>query len=224
LIPSTGVALIFFGPPGAGKGTQAALYAKKHSLEHISTGDLFRANLKNETPVGLIAKGFMSRGVLVPDEIVCQMVREHLLEQDTDSFEGFILDGFPHTVEQAKVLTSDLKRMGRPISGVVTFEIPEDLLIERLTGRLSCRGCGAVFHTRNNPPKRSGLCDLCGSELYTRADDTEKACRERLRVYHDETLPCLDYFRASGAEVWAINADQPIGDVTAALEAALVGR
>lgn len=221
--PTPPVALIFFGPPGAGKGTQAAIYAKLHGLEHLSTGDLFRANLKNETPVGLLAKGFMSRGVLVPDEVVCQMVREHLLAQE-NGFGGFILDGFPRTLDQARTLSKDLDRMNRPLTGVISFEIPMELLLERLTGRLTCRSCGSIFHKKNRAPAVAGRCDRCGGELYTRADDTEEACRERLRVYDRETRPCLDYFRGEGVPVWELDANRAVEDVTLALENVLGGR
>lgn len=216
-------ALVFFGPPGAGKGTQAALFAKRHGLDHVSTGDLFRANLKAETPLGLMAKGFMSRGVLVPDEVVCQMVREHLLETSGD-FAGFILDGFPRTVEQARTLHGDLERMKMPLTGVVSFEIPDARLLQRLTGRLTCRACGAIFHRDNRPSRKPGVCDACGGDLYTRPDDTEAAVRERLRVYHRETTPCLDFFRGSGTTVWTVDADRPVDDVTADLEAVLSAR
>ena len=215
--------LVFFGPPGAGKGTQAAVYAKGHGLDHISTGDLFRANLKEETPVGLMAKGFMSRGLLVPNEIVCQMVREYL-EQQEDQGNGFILDGFPRTRIQAETLEGDLKRMGRPLTGVVVFEVPEGKLLQRLTGRLTCKSCGSTFHVRNHPPAKEGVCDVCGGELHTRADDTEEACKQRLNVYRDETMPCLTFFQEQETPIFTIDADQGIEVVTQALESSLASR
>jgi adenylate kinase len=211
--------MVFLGAPGAGKGTQAKLLAESRGLAHISTGDLFRQNLKEETPLGLQAKGFMDRGLLVPDELVCGMLRSRL--EEDDACEGFILDGFPRTVPQAESLDGDLRRMGRSLAAVVSFEIPESMLLERLTGRITCRSCGAMFHRRFNPPAVSGVCDVCGGgDLYTRSDDTEEAVRRRLDEYHQKTAPLVAYYRDRSILV-EIDASGPIEAVQASLEKTL---
>lgn len=213
--------LVFLGPPGAGKGTQAKTCAARHGLAHVSTGDLFRENLKDETPVGLMAKGFMDRGLLVPDEVVCQMVRERLEADDTEA--GFILDGFPRTIAQAEALDGDLGRMQRPLSSVIAFEVEDGVLVTRLAGRLTCEGCGAPFHASFNPPTRAGLCDACGGNLATRDDDTEEAVTARLREYRDKTAPLLDYYETRGL-LRSVDAAQTVEEVSAALERALEDR
>lgn len=213
--------LVFLGPPGAGKGTQAKTCAERHGLSHVSTGDLFRQNLEEETPVGLMAKGFMDRGVLVPDEVVCQMVRE-CLEGQEDS-DGFILDGFPRTIDQAESLDGDLSRMQRPLASVISFEIDDEMLMERLTERLTCRACSTPFHRTFNPPQQEGVCDACGGELYTRDDDTGQAVATRISEYRDKTAPLLDYYETRGL-LRGVDAAQSVEGVSAALESALEDR
>ena len=213
--------LVFLGPPGAGKGTQAKTCAERHRLFHVSTGDLFRQNLREETPVGLVARGFMDRGHLVPDEVVCAMVRGCLEAEETT--EGFILDGFPRTISQAEVLEEDLEQLERPLTSVVSFEIDDGMLMERLTGRLTCKGCSAPFHKTFNPPREEGVCDDCGAELYTRDDDTEPAVAARLDEYHDKTAPLLGYYEKRGL-LRSVDAAQPVDGVSGALERALEDR
>jgi len=213
--------VVFLGPPGAGKGTQASGFAECHGVPHVSTGDLFREHLKNETPVGLMAKEFMDRGGLVPDDVVCQMVRERLEESDADR--GAVLDGFPRTVPQAEVLAGDLERMERALRAVVHFSIQDQLLVERLAGRLTCRGCGAVFHRKSNPPRVEGICDPCGGDLYTRDDDGEETVRSRLQTYRDATAPLLGWYEKQGL-ICEIDADRSIDAVRTALEKAVEGR
>jgi len=213
--------LIFLGPPGAGKGTQAKKLAESRGLPQISTGDLLRAHLKEDTPVGLMARGFMDRGLLVPDEVVCQMVRERLEEPDTDP--GFILDGFPRTLGQARTLDGDLERMQRPLSGVVSFEIETEVVVQRLGGRLTCRSCGAIFHKKNHPPQVEGVCDACGGELYVRADYSDEAIAARLDQYRDKTAPLLAYYEQRSL-VFAVDAAETVEEVSGALEKGLEDR
>lgn len=214
--------LVFLGAPGAGKGTQAASLAVRWKVPHISTGDLFRQHLKDQTPVGLMARGFMDRGLLVPDDVVCTMVRERIEEEDAAS--GFILDGFPRTVPQAESLDGDLRRMKRGLQAVVSFEIPDALLLDRLTARLTCRSCGAVFNRKLNPPKVAGRCDACGSpDLYTRDDDRPEAVGARLEEYRKKTAPLLEHYGKRGL-VLSIDASKPIAEVQTELERKLKDR
>jgi adenylate kinase len=213
--------VVFFGPPGAGKGTQSVRVAESNGLAHISTGELFRRHLDEQTPVGLMAQGFMDRGLLVPDDIVCQMVRERLDEEDTEP--GFILDGFPRTVHQAEVLEGDLKRMARPLTMVISFAAPDAVILERLTGRLTCRTCGAVYHIRFHPPASDNVCDVCGGSLYVRDDDRKEAVQARLDEYRVKTAPLLDFYGSRGL-LRPIDATQSVTDVSAALEGLLEGR
>jgi len=213
--------LVFLGPPGAGKGTQAKACAERHGLSHVSTGDLFRQNLKEETPVGLMARGFMDKGLLVPDEVACQMVRERL--EGEEHTEGFILDGFPRTIAQAETLDGDLSRMQRPLTAVVSFEIADGMLTERLTGRLTCRDCSAPFHVAFSPPEQEGVCDSCGGVLCTRDDDTEQAVGARLSEYRDKSAPLLDFYETRGL-LCGVDAAQPVDGVSTALERALEDR
>jgi len=188
---------------------------------HVSTGDLFRENLEEQTPVGLMAKGFMDRGMLVPDEMVCQMVRERLEDEDTD--DGFILDGFPRTESQAETLTGDLGRMQRPLTDVISFELEDDCLKERISGRLTCKQCKSPFHRTLNPPTNDGVCDACGGELYTREDDREEAVDARLGEYRDKTAPLLQYYGDRGL-LRVVDASGSVDDVSRALERVLEDR
>ena len=188
--------LLMMGPPGAGKGTQAAKLVKKFSIPQISTGDMFRAAVKEGTELGKAAKACMDEGKLVPDEVTIGIVRERLSKDDCKN--GFILDGFPRTVEQADALEKILDSLGKKISCVLNISVPSEYLIERAVGRRICKKCGATFHVKFNPPKAENLCDVCGSELFQRADDNESTMKNRLAAYELSTRPLIDYYKAAG--------------------------
>ncbi|MET8697666.1 adenylate kinase [Kitasatospora sp. NPDC058032] len=189
--------IVLVGPPGAGKGTQAHLLAKTLSIPHISTGDLFRANIGQGTPLGVEAKSYMDAGRLVPDEVTIGMAKDRMLQEDAAN--GFLLDGFPRNLGQAKALDEFLAEQGIKLDGVLDLEVPEDEVVRRIAGRRLCRNDGGhVFHVDYNAPKVEGVCDECGGELYQRSDDTEDAVRTRLEVYHTETEPIIDYYRQQG--------------------------
>jgi adenylate kinase len=188
--------LVMLGPPGAGKGTQAALLAERIGVPHVATGDLFRSALKEETELGLSARSYMDRGELVPDEVTVAMVRERLLKPDCDN--GAILDGFPRTVEQAEALEQILAEQSKAIDAGLFIDAAEDELVRRLSSRWTCRDCQAVYNVISNPPRREGKCDICGGELYQRADDVPDTVRNRIRVYWDQTSPLVDYYRDKG--------------------------
>lgn len=186
--------IILLGPPGAGKGTQAVRLSKHCSLPHISTGDLFRENLKHGTAFGTTAKEYMEAGKLVPDEVVLDMLFDRV-ERD-DCAAGYLLDGFPRTLPQAKALG---ERLGDANDiQVLNLEVPDAVIVDRIGGRLMCKGCGAIKHQQFNPPKQEGVCDDCGGELYTRKDDTAEVVQERLSVYHDQTAPLTDFYGGLG--------------------------
>ena len=184
------------GPPGAGKGTQAAKIVKNFSIPQISTGDMFRAAVKEGTDLGKAAKACMDAGKLVPDEVTIGIVRERLSKDDCKN--GFILDGFPRTVAQADALEKILGELGKKISCVLNISVPAEYLIERAVGRRICKKCGATFHIKFNPPKAENICDVCGGELYLRADDNEAAMKNRLAAYESSTRPLIDYYKKAG--------------------------
>ena len=188
--------ILLMGPPGAGKGTQAAELVKAFDIPHISTGDMFRAAAKEGTELGKQAKACMDAGKLVPDSVTIGIVRERLSKDDCKK--GFILDGFPRTVEQADALTGILKDLGLTLTRVLNISVPAEDLIERAVGRRICKKCGATYHTKFNPPKKEGICDVCGSELFQRADDTAETMKNRLSVYEASTKPLIDYYKAAG--------------------------
>jgi len=188
--------LILLGPPGAGKGTQAKRLMDKYSLPQISTGDILRAAVKDGTEMGQKAKKFMDAGQLVPDEVVIGIIDDRLKEPDCKN--GYLLDGFPRTVAQAEALDDVLARMGSKIDQVISIEVPEEELVKRLTGRRTCRDCGAGFHLVFDPPQKEGVCDKCGGQLFQRDDDNEATVKNRLKVYNDQTQPLIDYYRAKG--------------------------
>jgi len=188
--------LVLLGGPGAGKGTQAERLAQTLGIPQVSTGDLFRENLKNETPLGLLARGYMERGELVPDEVTVGMVRERL--KQPDCAHGAILDGFPRTVAQAEALEALLAELGSRLTVVPYIQVPEEVLLARLAGRWTCKVCGAMYHQLFNPPQQAGVCDRCGGELYQRADDTPQTQQRRIRVYLEQTAPLIDYYRRKG--------------------------
>ncbi|MCB2187764.1 MAG: adenylate kinase [Deltaproteobacteria bacterium] len=188
--------LILLGPPGAGKGTQAKRLIEAYGIPQISTGDMLRAAVKNQTQLGLEAKKFMDAGGLVPDEVVLGLVKERLAQPDCDK--GFMLDGFPRNVPQAEELDKILAGLKKDIDHVVSIEVPSSELLKRLTGRRTCKGCGAGFHVMFDPPKQEGECDKCGGELYQRDDDNEATVSNRLKVYDDQTKPLIDYYTGKG--------------------------
>ncbi|MFD0373180.1 MULTISPECIES: adenylate kinase [unclassified Streptomyces] len=211
--------IVLVGPPGAGKGTQAAFLAKNLDIPHISTGDLFRANISQGTELGLKAKAFMDAGDLVPDEVTIGMAKDRM-EQD-DAANGFLLDGFPRNVAQAEALDVVLKAEDMQLDAVLDLEVPEDEVVKRIAGRRVCRNDSAhVFHVQYNAPKTEGVCDTCGGELFQRPDDSEETVRRRLEVYHTQTEPIIDYYRAQNLVV-TISALGKVDEVTARAMAAL---
>ena len=188
--------LILLGPPGAGKGTQAAKIIEKYNIPHISTGDIFRENIKNGTELGKRAQEYMNKGQLVPDELVVEIATDRLNKDDCK--DGFLLDGFPRTVFQAEELDKFLEAKGAKIDHVLDIDVDRDELMRRLTGRRVCKKCGASFHVVNIPPKKEGICDVCGDELVQRADDNEETAANRIEVYNNETKPLIDYYEKAG--------------------------
>lgn len=188
--------LILLGPPGVGKGTQASNIVKKYDIPHISTGDMFRANIKSNTPLGISAKEYMDKGLLVPDEVVISMVKDRLLEEDCK--EGFLLDGFPRTIEQGVALDKELHEMGINLDKVVNIQADKDVLVERITGRRVCKSCGATYHITNLPSKTEGVCDIDAGELYQRDDDKIDTVATRIKVYFEQTEPLINYYRQKG--------------------------
>ena len=203
--------LVLVGPPGAGKGTQAEFIASHLSVPKISTGDIFRANVTQQTPLGIEAKRYMDAGGLVPDEVTINMVRERLAE--ADAVDGFLLDGFPRTVPQAGALDKMLADSGVTLDLVLELVVDNDEVIRRLSGRRNCRGCTKIWHVEFDPTTRDGVCDRCGGELYQRDDDKPETIAERLRVYARDTAPLIDYYGAQSKLV-GIDATGPVEDVT----------
>lgn len=188
--------LILVGPPGAGKGTQAVHLASHYGIPHISTGDIFRANIKGETELGKLAKSYMDAGNLVPDSVTNEMIKARLAEGDLAN--GFLLDGYPRNIGQAEFLDDALTSMGTPLDAVLELAIEHSEIIKRLSGRRTCRGCGASFHILFEKPAVDGVCDNCGGELYQRTDDHEDVVANRLSVYSEQTEPIIDYYRKAG--------------------------
>ncbi|MEV6112324.1 adenylate kinase [Streptomyces sp. NPDC052109] len=210
--------IVLVGPPGAGKGTQAVRLAEKLAIPHISTGDLFRANISQQTELGKLAKSYMDAGNLVPDEVTIAMAKDRMEQPDAES--GFLLDGFPRNVSQAEALDELLETEGINLDAVLDLEVPEDEVVKRIAGRRICRNESShVFHVTYSPPKKEGVCDVCGGELYQRDDDSEDTVRKRLEVYHTQTEPIIDYYKAQGLVV-TISALGPVDEITQrALEA-----
>lgn len=202
--------IILLGPPGAGKGTQAAGIVEKYNIPHISTGDIFRKNIKEGTELGKKAKEYMDQGLLVPDELTVGLVTDRISQKDCEN--GFMLDGFPRNVSQAKHLDEFLQNANISLDKVVNIEVDKSILVERAVGRRICKSCGATYHVEFNPPKESGVCDVCGGELYQRADDTEETVSKRIQVYLDETKPLVNYYSEQGI-IANINGQQSIEKV-----------
>ena len=203
---------ILLGPPGAGKGTQAVKIVEKYNIPHISTGDIFRENIKNETELGNRAKAYMDKGELVPDELVVEIATDRLTKDDCKN--GFLLDGFPRTIFQAEKLDEFLARRGEKIDKVINIDVEKDALVKRITGRRVCKSCGASYHVVNIPPKKDGVCDLCNGELIQRADDTEETVLNRIDVYNKQTKPLVDYYDKAGVII-NIDGNKDLDDVLA---------
>lgn len=210
--------LVIFGPPGAGKGTQAKLLSERLGVPHIATGDMLREAVKAGTRLGGLAKKYMDEGRLVPDEVVIGMVEERLRQPDCSK--GFILDGFPRTIEQAEALDSELEKLGLKLDAVLNLEVGDEEVVKRIALRRTCRSCGAVYHLIFNPPRREGVCDRCGGKLYQRDDDREEVVRNRLKVYRQQTKPLLEFYRRRGL-LRDVNGERSIEDVFKEILAAL---
>jgi adenylate kinase len=204
--------IVLVGPPGAGKGTQAVRLAEKLAIPHISTGDLFRANISRQTELGKLAKSYMDAGNLVPDEVTIAMAKDRMEQPDAER--GFLLDGFPRNVSQAEALDELLRTESITLDAVLDLEVPEDEVVKRIAGRRICRNESShVFHVTYSPPKKEGVCDVCGGELYQRDDDSEDTVRKRLEVYHTQTEPIIDYYKAQGLVV-TISSLGPVDEIT----------
>lgn len=199
--------LVFLGPPGSGKGTQAKFLSKEMGLFHISTGDILREAVKKDTPLGKKAKEYMERGELVPDNIIISLIEEVMPKEG-----GFILDGFPRTVSQAIALEDMLKRHGRELKKVILFEVPEEVVVDRISGRLTCCECGAIYHIRYKPPKEDLVCDLCGGRLIQREDDKEEVIRKRFRVYKEQTQPLVAFYKEKN-KLTSLDATQSVEEI-----------
>jgi adenylate kinase len=218
--------IVLLGPPGAGKGTQAQLLSEAFGIPHVSSGDLFRDNLQQETELGLLAKSYMERGELVPDDVTVKMVIDRLHREDCEA--GALLDGFPRTLEQAAALDEALAMQGHHLSAALLIDVSDEEVVARLSGRRVCRDCGAVYHTRYNPPSKPGVCDQCGGPLYQRADDRPETVRNRLLVYYRQTSPLVGYYFAprpgalrKGGILKRVDGEQDIEAVQAHLVAAV---
>ena len=188
--------IIMLGAPGAGKGTQAKKIAAKYGIPHISTGDIFRANIKNGTELGKKAKTYMDQGLLVPDELVVDLVVDRVNQDDCTN--GYVLDGFPRTIPQAEALTEALEKMGQKVDFAIDVNVPDENIVKRMGGRRACVTCGATYHMVYAPTKKEGICDTCGGELILRDDDKPETVQKRLNVYHDQTQPLIDYYTSQG--------------------------
>ncbi|MDU5806761.1 MAG: adenylate kinase [Peptoniphilus harei] len=211
--------LVILGPPGAGKGTQAEYIVEKYNIPHISTGDIFRENIKNNTELGKKAKSYMDKGLLVPDDLVIALVEDRLNKDDAK--EGFLLDGFPRTVAQAVSLDSILDKNDDKLTKVINISVDPEILIERAVGRRVCKTCGMTYHVKFNPPKEEGVCDKDGTKLIQRDDDTEETVKTRISVYFDQTAPLIDYYRAQNLLIdidGAKDIDKVFDDIVIGLE------
>ncbi|MDK0864303.1 adenylate kinase [Clostridium perfringens] len=202
--------IVLLGPPGAGKGTQAKSISNRYSIPHISTGDIFRKNISENTPLGIEAKSYMDNGQLVPDEVTINMVKDRLQQDDCKN--GYLLDGFPRTVDQAEALDNFLTEREESIDTALLIEVPKEFILERMTGRRVCPSCGASYHIKFNPPANDGKCDLCGSDVIQRKDDTEETVKERLDVYENQTQPLIDFYK-NKKQLSVVDGTQAINEV-----------
>ena len=210
--------IIMLGAPGAGKGTQAKMIADKYGVPHISTGDIFRANIKNGTELGMEAKKYMDQGLLVPDELTVRILLDRVAQDDCKN--GYVLDGFPRTIPQAEVLDSELTKLGDHIDYAINVDVPDENIVKRMSGRRACLTCGATYHIEHVPPKKEGICDVCGSELVLRDDDKPETVKYRLNVYHEQTQPLIDFYTEKGV-LKTVDGTVPMEEVFAAITAIL---
>ena len=202
--------IIMLGAPGAGKGTQAKQIAAKYEIPHISTGDIFRANIKNGTELGKKAKEYMDQGMLVPDELTCDLVMDRIAQDDCER--GFVLDGFPRTIPQAEALTNALNKIGQSMDYAIDVDVPDENIVNRMSGRRACLNCGATYHIVFNPTKTEGVCDACGNETVLRDDDKPETVQKRLTVYHDQTQPLIDYYKSQNI-LKTVDGTKPMDEV-----------
>ena len=210
--------IIMLGAPGAGKGTQAKMIADKYGVPHISTGDIFRANIKNGTELGMEAKKYMDQGLLVPDELTVRILLDRVAQDDCKN--GYVLDGFPRTIPQAEVLDSELTKLGDHIDYAINVDVPDENIVKRMSGRRACLTCGATYHIEHVPPKKESICDVCGSELVLRDDDKPETVKNRLNVYHEQTQPLIDFYTEKGV-LKTVDGTVPMEEVFAAITAIL---
>lgn len=210
--------IIMLGAPGAGKGTQAKMIAEKYAVPHVSTGDIFRSNIKNGTELGMEAKKYMDQGLLVPDELTVKILLDRVAQEDCQN--GYVLDGFPRTIPQAEVLDRALNEIGDKIDYAVNVDVPDENIIRRMGGRRACLSCGATFHVEHIPPKQEGICDTCGKDLVLRDDDKPETVKNRLDVYHKQTQPLIDFYQAKGI-LRTVDGTVDMKDVFAAITAIL---
>lgn len=212
--------IIMLGAPGAGKGTQAKMIAGKYGIPHISTGDIFRANIKDQTELGMEAKKYMDQGLLVPDELTVKILLDRVAKDDCRN--GYVLDGFPRTIPQAEVLDKAVEELNESIDFAVNVDVKDENIIKRMSGRRACLKCGATYHIEHIPPKKDGICDSCGSELVLRDDDKPETVKKRLSVYHEQTQPLIDYYNKKGI-LREVDGSQDMNDVFNAIVAILDG-
>lgn len=210
--------IIMLGAPGAGKGTQAKMIAEKYGVPHVSTGDIFRANIKNGTELGKEAKQYMDKGQLVPDELTVKILLDRVAQPDCEN--GYVLDGFPRTIPQAQVLDKELTKLGDAIDYAINVDVPDENIVKRMSGRRACVTCGATYHIEHIPPKKEGICDKCGSELILRDDDKPETVLNRLKVYHEQTQPLIDFYNEKGV-LRTVDGTVEMKDVFAAIAAIL---
>ena len=206
--------IIMLGAPGAGKGTQAKMIAEKYGLPHISTGDIFRANIKNGTELGKEAKEYMDKGLLVPDELTVRLLLDRVAQDDCKN--GYVLDGFPRTIPQAEVLDEKLSELGEKVDYAINVDVPDENIVNRMSGRRACLNCGATYHIVSIPPKKEGICDVCGSELVLRDDDRPETGQNRLKVYHEQTQPLIDFYEKKGV-LRSVDGTLPMEEVFTAI-------
>ena len=206
--------IIMLGAPGAGKGTQAKMIAEKYGLPHISTGDIFRANIKNGTELGKEAKEYMDKGLLVPDELTVRLLLDRVAQEDCKN--GYVLDGFPRTIPQAEVLDEKLSELGEKVDYAINVDVPDENIVNRMSGRRACLSCGATYHIVSIPPKKEGICDVCGSELVLRDDDRPETVQNRLKVYHEQTQPLIDFYEKKGV-LRSVDGTLPMEEVFTAI-------
>ena len=206
--------IIMLGAPGAGKATQAKMIAEKYGVPHVSTGDIFRANIKNGTQLGMEAKKYMDQGLLVPDELTVRILLDRVAQDDCKN--GYVLDGFPRTIPQAQVLDEALTKLGDKIDYAIDVDVPDENIIRRMSGRRACLTCGATYHIEHIPPKKEGICDKCGSELVLRDDDKPETVKNRLAVYHEQTQPLIDFYEKKGV-LRTVDGTLPMEEVFAAI-------